>query len=105
MEVQLHPFSPSALDEGLSPFARPDSCTIKSHVDPLNRMLGGPLSPCRLFKEAKNILPIPGIELQFLGRPSRSLVTVPTEPSWLRLLSLRLYFYKIRTSMQIECWL
>ena len=91
MKVQLHSFPTSALDEGLSPFARLDSCTIKSHVDPLNIRLGGPLSPCRLFKEEKNLLSVPGIELQFLGRPARSLVTIPTEPSWQSLLSLRLF--------------
>ena len=83
MEVQLHSFSASALNEGLSPFACPDSCTVKNHVDPLNRRLGGTLSPCRLLKQEKNLLPVPGIELQFLGRPARSLVTIPTEPSWL----------------------
>jgi hypothetical protein len=97
VEVQLQSFSTPAPDEVLSPFAHLDSCTIKSHVDPLTRKLGGPVSPCRLVKGEKNLLPVPGIELQFLCRPACSIVTIPTEPSWLSLLSLRVYFYKIRT--------
>jgi hypothetical protein len=30
-----------------------------------------------------NLLPLPGIEPRLLGRATRSIVTIPTEPSWL----------------------
>jgi hypothetical protein len=33
------------------------------------------------YAEEKYLLPLPGIEHRFLGRPARSLVTIPNEPA------------------------
>jgi hypothetical protein len=46
---------------------------------PLHRRLGGPQSQPGCVGEERNIWPLPGIELWFLERPSRSLAAVPTE--------------------------
>jgi hypothetical protein len=48
---------------------------------PLARRLGGPHYPLGRCGDEKNILPLPGIEPQFLGRPVHSLVAIPTEIS------------------------
>jgi hypothetical protein len=45
----------------------------------LHRRLGGPQSQSGRFGEERNIWPLPAIDPWFLGRPSRSLVAVPTE--------------------------
>jgi hypothetical protein len=49
----------------------------------LNRRLGGPHSWSGFLGYKKNLLPMPGIKLQFLVCPTRSLVIIPTEISWL----------------------
>jgi hypothetical protein len=45
--------------------------------------LGGLQSRAGSFGEHKNLLPLLGIKPQFLGRPARSLVTIPSTLSWL----------------------
>jgi hypothetical protein len=47
----------------------------------LHRRLGGPQSRSGCHGEEKNLLPLPGIEPQFLCRPAHSVVTIPTELS------------------------
>jgi hypothetical protein len=46
---------------------------------PLCRKLGGPQSRYERYGEDKNLFPLQGIETQFLGRPGRSLVTIPNK--------------------------
>ena len=50
---------------------------------PLNRRLGWPQSRSCSFVEEKNILPLPGNEAQFIGRPVRNLFTAAAEISTL----------------------
>jgi hypothetical protein len=53
---------------------------------PFNRRLGGPQSQSGCIGEDKNLLPLPGMEIIFLGRPANSLVTILTMLS-------KLWFY------------
>ena len=45
----------------------------------LNRRLGGPQSRSRRFGEVHSFFSLPGIELRYLGRPARNLVSIPIE--------------------------
>jgi hypothetical protein len=56
-------------------------CPGKQHLVP--RRMGGAQSQSGPYEEQKNLLSLPGIERQFLSRPARSLVTIPTELSLL----------------------
>jgi hypothetical protein len=51
---------------------------------PLKRRIGGPLRQSKRCREEKDLSPLPGITLQFLGtsNPACSLVTSPTKLSW-----------------------
>jgi hypothetical protein len=48
-------------------------------------MLGGLQSPSGYCRAEKNLLPLPGIELQFLGHSAINLVTILTQLSQLKL--------------------
>jgi hypothetical protein len=48
----------------------------------MDKILVGPRSKCGRCGEERNLLPLPGIELRFLRRPSYSLLTILTELSW-----------------------
>jgi hypothetical protein len=43
--------------------------------------MSGPPKRIGLYGECKNLLPLPGFEARFLGRPARNLAAVPTELS------------------------
>lgn len=55
----------------------------KGHWYVLNMKLGGVLSRCWRFKEEKHWLPLPRIELPFLGLASRGLLMKLAKISWL----------------------
>jgi len=56
-----------------------------------HREPGGHQFRSGIFSEVTNLLPSPGSELRFLGRPACSLVTISTEPSWLAEIKLLIY--------------
>jgi hypothetical protein len=51
----------------------------KSYRYPLYKRMGGAQNQSGNWGIEKNLLPLPGIELRFLGRPVSSLVCIPTE--------------------------
>jgi hypothetical protein len=66
MEVQLHLFLTSALDEVVRPASHPDRFTPRYRAPPpphfLKRRLGVPQTQSGWFGEEKKIFPLPGIE-------------------------------------------
>jgi hypothetical protein len=56
----------------------------KSPQYPLDRRLGEPQSRCAGLGRRDKSLPLQVIKTWFFGRPARSLITIPTELSWLR---------------------
>jgi hypothetical protein len=62
---------------------RPFNPQRKKLSYPLNISQGGLRIPSGRFGEKKNLLPFPGIQTQFLGRPIRCLVTGLAELSQL----------------------
>jgi hypothetical protein len=67
---------------------------VKSPQYPLDGRLGGPQNWSGCYGEEKNLLPLLGIKLQFLGRPAHSLVTILTELS--RLLTYTRRFLRVQ---------
>jgi hypothetical protein len=89
LEVCLHTFLASALDRFKS--------QGKRHQYPLERRVGGPRSQCRRRVEDRNkILFCPCRELN-RGRPAHSLISKPTELTWLLCLSCTMWLNNLGT--------
>jgi hypothetical protein len=56
---------------------------VKTGQYPLNRRLGGRQNQSESCGEEKNLLLLPSIKPQFLGRPVRRVVIIPTYLLWL----------------------
>jgi hypothetical protein len=50
----------------------PDASPEKEPQYPLDRMLSRPQSQCTYCRKEKNLLPLSGIEAQFIGHPTCS---------------------------------
>jgi hypothetical protein len=82
VEVQLHTFFTSPLDGGERSASRPGRFTLKYRA-PGTHWIEGWVGPrAGLDAVAKRKIPIPRRESNSY-RPARSLVTIPTELSWL----------------------